>query len=104
MVAPDATNSPVPIEPPMAIMVRWRARSVRRSVGAGAPEVEGWLDIGTRVGTRKSAQLCRGSAAEATRPEVPPGAAARLAYRPVYTTWLCGEIIRENAVQEKPQT
>ncbi|EDT40756.1 hypothetical protein BamMEX5DRAFT_3446 [Burkholderia ambifaria MEX-5] len=27
--APDATNRPVPIEPPMAIIVRWRAFSAR---------------------------------------------------------------------------
>ncbi|MDT4869000.1 hypothetical protein FQZ97_1040050 [compost metagenome] len=29
MVAPDATNSPVPMEPPMAIMFRWRGVRVR---------------------------------------------------------------------------
>ncbi|BCJ05653.1 hypothetical protein PRtIB026_A45480 [Pseudomonas sp. RtIB026] len=29
MVAPEETNRPVPMEPPMAIMFRWRLVSVR---------------------------------------------------------------------------
>ena len=33
MVAPEATNRPVPIDPPMAIMVRWRAFNARFSAG-----------------------------------------------------------------------
>ncbi|GAB7545671.1 hypothetical protein CS8_053540 [Cupriavidus sp. 8B] len=48
MVAPEATNSPVPIEPPMAIMVRWRARKVRRKAGGGGWEAGCWLVMDKR--------------------------------------------------------
>src|SRR5690606_41400377 len=55
MVLPEATNKPVPMDPPTAIMVRWRAARVRRSpVGvvtswAGMPAA-GRLSESAKVG------------------------------------------------------
>src|SRR5690606_824331 len=50
MEAPEATNRPVPMEPPMAIMERCRAFSSRRSVGLWLLVVV-WVfdDMGIRV-------------------------------------------------------
>ncbi|MNT15814.1 hypothetical protein D3C72_1508900 [compost metagenome] len=100
MVAPEATNSPVPMEPPMAIMVRWRARRVRRSVGAGAPEEvgwEGWLDIRIRSGRAPGQKVAkarnyagiaeRRQAAPKRQPHGsrrPAASASSRFYRPVY--------------------
>ncbi|BET13276.1 hypothetical protein THI4931_43180 [Pandoraea sputorum] len=42
MVAPEATNRPVPMDPPTAIIVRWRAdRERRNSDGADGADAPG---------------------------------------------------------------
>ncbi|BBA37996.1 hypothetical protein BCCH1_04120 [Burkholderia contaminans] len=72
--APDATNRPVPIEPPIAIIRRWRACSARWRDGFAGGEPEGRGESGRAFECMAGAGRCLRDCFSVTKRDALPAA------------------------------